>query len=150
MNVTHCVLLVYNDNRSVQTLCTWRALVIRALCKVFAQTHCHYKPTIHKGEIHFISNATTSFQTPAQAESEMKWNSNNRLALQNGWMWPVHDDYWWVNIFIDLQLLPAKKNKMAATTRLDFALLYFFRKTRNLAYIRNKSCISANKHVFTL
>ena len=21
----------------------------RALCKVFAQTHCHYKPTIHKG-----------------------------------------------------------------------------------------------------
>ena len=41
MNFTLCVLLVYNDNGSVQTLCV--------MFKVFAQTHCHYKPTIHKG-----------------------------------------------------------------------------------------------------
>ena len=40
MNFTLCILLVYNDNGSVQTLYTQRAL-----CKVFAQTHCHYKPT---------------------------------------------------------------------------------------------------------
>ena len=45
MNFTFCVLLVYNDNGSVQTLCITR---VSAWCKVFAQTHCHYKPTIHK------------------------------------------------------------------------------------------------------
>ena len=44
MNFTLCVLLVYNDNEYVQTLC-----IKRVLYKVFAQTHCHYKPTIHKG-----------------------------------------------------------------------------------------------------
>ena len=52
MNFTLCVLLVYNDNGSVQTLCTKRAN--RALCKVFAQTHCHYKPTIPQ-RVKFIS-----------------------------------------------------------------------------------------------
>ena len=44
MNFNLCVLLVYNDNGSVQTLC-----ITRVSYKVFAQTHCHYKPTIHKG-----------------------------------------------------------------------------------------------------
>ena len=27
-----------------------------ALCKVFPQTNCHYKPTNTKGEIHFIND----------------------------------------------------------------------------------------------
>ena len=40
MNFILCVLLVYDENGSVQT---------RVMYKVFAQTHCHCKPTIHKG-----------------------------------------------------------------------------------------------------
>ena len=44
MNFTLCVLLVYNVNGSVPaTLYITRQ---RALCKVFSQTHWHYKPTI--------------------------------------------------------------------------------------------------------
>ena len=52
MNFTLCVLLVYNDNRSVQTLCITR---VSALC-----TKCLHRPIViinqqyTKGEIHFI------------------------------------------------------------------------------------------------
>ena len=51
VNFTLCVLLVYNDNGSVQTLC-----ITHVIYKVFAQTHCRYKPTNNKQkvEIHFI------------------------------------------------------------------------------------------------
>ena len=47
MNFTLCVLLVYDDNGSVQTLNLHNARYVQY--KVFAQIHCHYKPTIHKG-----------------------------------------------------------------------------------------------------
>ena len=52
MNLTLCVLLVYNDNGSVQTLCITR---VSALC-----TKCLHRPIViinqqyTKGEIHFI------------------------------------------------------------------------------------------------
>ena len=52
MNFTLCVLLVYNDNGSVQTLCITR---VSALC-----TKCLHRPIViinqqyTKGEIHFI------------------------------------------------------------------------------------------------
>ena len=52
MNFTYCVLLVYNDNGSVQTLCITR---VSALC-----TKCLHGPIViinqqyTKGEIHFI------------------------------------------------------------------------------------------------
>ena len=52
MNFTLCVLLVYNDNGSVQTLCITR---VSALCK-----KCLHRPIViinqqyTKGEIHFI------------------------------------------------------------------------------------------------
>ena len=52
MNFTLCVLLVYNDNGSVQTLCITR---VRAFC-----TKCLHRPIViinqqyTKGEIHFI------------------------------------------------------------------------------------------------
>ena len=52
MNFTLCVLLVYNDNGSVQTLCITRG---GALC-----TKCLHRPIViinqnyTKGEIHFI------------------------------------------------------------------------------------------------
>ena len=52
MNFTLCVLLVYNDNGSVQTLCITR---VSAFC-----TKCLHRPIViinqqyTKGEIHFI------------------------------------------------------------------------------------------------
>ena len=52
MNFTLCVLLVYNDNGSVQTLCITR---VSALC-----TKCLHRPIVivnqqyTKGEIYFI------------------------------------------------------------------------------------------------
>ena len=53
MNFTLCVLLVYNDNGSVQTLCITR---VSALC-----TKCLHRPIViinqqyTKGEIHFTA-----------------------------------------------------------------------------------------------
>ena len=48
MNFTLCVLLVYNDNRSVQTLCITRVSVFCTKC-LHRPIVINYKPTIHKG-----------------------------------------------------------------------------------------------------
>ena len=55
MNFTLCVLLVYNDNGSVQTLCTKRANARYAKCLHIPIVIINQQYT--KGEIHFINNA---------------------------------------------------------------------------------------------
>ena len=61
MNFTLCVLLVYNDNGSVQNLCQ------RALCTMYL-----HRPIViinqqyTKGEIHFINNGTKNVLTVQQ------------------------------------------------------------------------------------
>ena len=52
MNFTLCVLLVYNDNGSVQTLCTKRANARYAKCLHRPIVIINQQYT--KGEIHFI------------------------------------------------------------------------------------------------
>ena len=56
MNFTLCVLLVYNDNGSVQTLCTKRANARYAKCLHRPIVIINQQYT--KGEIHFINNNT--------------------------------------------------------------------------------------------
>ena len=53
MNFTLCVLLVYNDNGSVQTLCTKRANARYAKCLHRPIVIINQQYT--KGEIHFIN-----------------------------------------------------------------------------------------------
>ena len=55
MNFTLCVLLVYNDNGSVQTLCTKRANARYAKCLHRPIVIINQQYT--KGEIHFIKSA---------------------------------------------------------------------------------------------
>ena len=57
MNFTLCVLLVYNDNGSVQTLCTYRANARYAKCLQRPIVIINQQYT--KGEIHFINNYST-------------------------------------------------------------------------------------------
>ena len=54
MNFTLCVLLVYNDNGSVQTLCTKRANARYAKCLHRPIVIINQQYT--KGEIHFIND----------------------------------------------------------------------------------------------
>ena len=54
MNFTLCVLLVYNDNGSLQTLCTQRANARYAKCLHRPIVIINQQYT--KAEIHFINN----------------------------------------------------------------------------------------------
>ena len=54
MNFTHCVLIVYNDNRFVQTLFTQRANARYA--KYLHRPIFIINQQYTKGEIHFINN----------------------------------------------------------------------------------------------
>ena len=78
MNFTLCVFLVYNDNGFVQTLCT-----VSALCKVFAQTHCNYKSTIHKGwnSFHKWSKLPTYFDDITTIENNPQVRMNIDATL---------------------------------------------------------------------
>ena len=70
MNCTLCVLLVYNDNGSVQTLCTKRANARYAKCLHRPIVIINQQYT--KGEIHFINVYIKSLNHTFYAHNAMK------------------------------------------------------------------------------